>query len=394
MSQPKIAKLAEDAAERARVREVVEDAVLSTTKPMPVPLVDAVVAEGEQVPDDIEAAKPLTEQERIDALNPSDTERLLGTYDAIVAVRQAEQDEVNRKRAVAQKIEQDKLAPRPSLAELIAKAEQSNDVADRLGVYGIAVTESQQTYEQNRIIEAKELARPVLARARDLVERWDAAKKLMKPKVDALASVDVLALRKQMPARTKVGSLITNVDSACGLIVQARELSEALTGNVGDLRAAIRIVEQYSAIDVYDRAHSDPEVRLAPINQNVRASIRALEIWNDRVAPIVTSIEDRCVRLVALEQKVAADLTALGPLPKLEPTAPRPTLPVMPPHVGGDTTKSSFVDFDPREAPVTWVPQDPRPQGVEPEFGRGGISHTTFLPPVTSEPKKPSPEVK
>ena len=48
-----------------------------------------------------------------------------GTIDAILAIRQAEVDAINVKGAAALKIAQDKLAPRPSLASLIAEAETS-----------------------------------------------------------------------------------------------------------------------------------------------------------------------------------------------------------------------------------------------------------------------------
>ena len=54
--------------------------------------------------------------------------------------------------------------------------------------------------------------------------------------------------------------------------------------------------------------------------------------------------------------------------------------------------KTSFVDFDVREHPSTWLPRESAPRVTESGYGSKGISHTTYLPPI-HDPKKPSPEV-
>jgi len=315
-----------------------------------------------------------------------------GTIDAIRAIRQAEVDAINVKRAAALKIEQDKLAPRPSLASLIAEAETSTNVADRLGVYGIAVAESQETYEAQRTAEAKALAAPLLARAKDLVERLTAVKKLMKPRADALATVDILALRTADARQGQGRLVITNVDHACSLIVQARELAEALKDDTRDLSDAAKLVEQYIAGDVYDRGHSDPEMKIAPLAQAVMASIHALRVWIDRVAPTVTSIEDRAMPPSPWSRRSLGGSGRTRPAPETRAHRAAAHAARYGCDARGETVKTSFVDFDVREHPSTWLPRESAPRVTESGYGSKGISHTTYLPPI-HDPKKPSPEV-
>jgi hypothetical protein len=81
--QPRISKLAADA-----TRRIIEDAVLATGA---VPLVDVVVAEGEQAADNIEVTPPLTEAERLARLKPGPDEAGL-TYEQIIEERQKKVD--------------------------------------------------------------------------------------------------------------------------------------------------------------------------------------------------------------------------------------------------------------------------------------------------------------
>ena len=174
----------------------------------------------------------------------------------------------------------------------------------------------------------------------------------MKPRADALATVDILALRKADARQGQGRLVITNVDHACSLIVQARELAEAQKGDTRDLSDAAKLVEQYIAGDVYDRGHSDPEMKIAPLAQAVMVSIHALRVWIDRVAPTVTSIEDRAMRLVALEQKVSRRIWPHSARSRnSSPPRRGPCCPLW--DARGETVKTSFVDFDVREHPST-----------------------------------------
>jgi hypothetical protein len=269
----------------------------------------------------------------IDDPSPTDVERALGSYDAIVAAREAERAALLERIGATAQPE----PPRASLADLLTKASSG---ADKLAALDTAERNGQRAAEEEDQERARQLIAPHRERGHGAVTRMGQLKAKYADRVSKAAALDLKAIFKRVPARVTPGQDYAANHFAIERYVRlAREITDTFRSfSPVDFTDGVRSAESY----VY-RGSSSPEF----LNE-----IRRHLPWHtDRLVGSVASVEERLARFEKLEAAITEDLAGVelvdvAPDPKPDFLAPMPPTP----RRSSDT---SFYDWDPREPAPT-----------------------------------------
>jgi hypothetical protein len=271
----------------------------------------------------------------VDDLNPTDGERALGSYDAIVAAREAERATLLERVGATLQPE----PPRHPLADLFTKAGSG---AGKLAALDMAEREGQRAAEEDDRAKAEAMIAPLREQGHGAITKMGLLRRDNQERVAAIAALDLKAILKRVPPQ-----VVPGLDHAPNHFAITRYI--ALARDLADVFRVFTPVDFQDAIRAAEASAFHGTSSLDFQNQ-----IRRHMPWHtQRLVGMVASVEEQLGRLDQFEAQVAADLAGVELIDA--PADPKPDLlaPMQPtPRRSSD---SSFCDFDPRE-PVTPPP--------------------------------------
>jgi hypothetical protein len=305
----------------------------------------------------------------IESLAPSDEERQLGSYEAIVAHRTAEVARLKAARQV-----------KPVEPALPAVAESRKVVEQQLGARLNQFAAAEQAAVQAR---DEEIRAQVTAEVDALASRARGAQTalgIMREKwyddVAAVAGLDLNAVLRRMPLKETAAEdrngnapvFISNHTHLVLLVRHAQPLAGALGSDFEELRKSMEHLSTFTANLWYQTGGTQGyyDTLIGGPSVTWRSAKAHAVHWLTKMEQHVAAVRRLIEQYERLHARVAADLANLGPL---EIAAPPPkavvgALRAFPPEPGG----SSFQDFDPREG--IRLPQQRTRAEVQPGLAR------------------------